>query len=142
MIQLRDRCLQPGLYHKHLKNWLKHFSLENILILDGDVLKQKPYVSLDLVQKFLTLNKVINYEKRMVYDRKKGFYCMLVRKNINSKTPTKVCLGSSKGRIYDIIDDRSKTFLREFYSSSNRKFFKLLKEHKFDIPRWLMSNLE
>jgi len=39
MEKLRNRCLDPGVYVKHLKNWLKYFSPKQLYALDGDQLR-------------------------------------------------------------------------------------------------------
>jgi heparan sulfate N-deacetylase/N-sulfotransferase NDST2 len=44
--RLRDRCLDPGLYHKHFSKWLKYFSLSQFFFVDGDKLRYDPYETL------------------------------------------------------------------------------------------------
>lgn len=52
MQKLRLRCLEPGLYAKHLKNWLKQFSSKQIFLVDGDLLKRKPHLVMNQLQFF------------------------------------------------------------------------------------------
>lgn len=44
--KLRDRCVDPGLYHKHFSNWLKYFSSSQFFFVDGDKLRYDPYETL------------------------------------------------------------------------------------------------
>jgi hypothetical protein len=140
MQALRYRCLDPGLYYKHMRNWLAHFSPRQFLILDGDLLKTRPHVILHRVQTFVGTQKILDYSKRLRFDVKKRFYCLFVRKNNASRVRSKTCLGSSKGRNYTRIDQRSKNFLNRFFNESNLKFLKLLTFFKHPIPDWLTKN--
>lgn len=139
MNHLRERCLDPGLYYKHAKVWLKHFQSKQLIFLDGDLLKLKPSLVLDQLQTRLNIEPKINYKKRLIFDKKKGFYCLIINNQQKHKNSTRICLGSSKGRRYDRIDEKAKSYLDSFYAESNSKFLKLLKiKLNYSIlPLWL-----
>ena len=135
MKSLRNGCLDPGLYYKHTRTWLNYFSNKEIVFLDGDLLRARPHLVLNQVQEIVFKQQIINFNKYLIFDKKKGFYCW--RPNRKSR----VCLGSSKGRLYERLDERSKAYLQSFYSESNFKFSKLLrtKFRDFILPKWLIN---
>lgn len=136
MEKLRSRCLDPGVYVKHLKNWLKFFSHKQIYAVDGDQLRYEPVKCLNSLQNFLPIQNYFNFKSVIRYDRKKKFFCVLLKE----KQPKTIkCLGSSKGRKYSKLDIRTTEYLNKFYSKTNKLFFKLLKKYSFQIPKWLLN---
>jgi heparan sulfate N-deacetylase/N-sulfotransferase NDST2 len=133
MKSLRRRCLQPGLYYKHIKQWLEHFSLNQIYLVDGELLVTEPYTVLNRLQKFLSLENIVDYKRILKYDKKKGFFCL----NFENKNK---CLGASKGRNYSALDDETRDYLMKFYRKPNHLFSKLLNKMNLKIPTWLNSN--
>lgn len=53
--QLRQHCLEPGRYHKHISRWLHLFPPQQLLLVDGELLDVQPSQVLAAVQKFLKL---------------------------------------------------------------------------------------
>ena len=134
LIRLRHGCLDPGLYYKHTKSWLKYFPARKLIFLDGHLLRSQPHLVLDHLQKFVSPTQMVNYSRLLVYDKKKGFFCVRRPKNENR---TRICLGASKGRQYDRrLDEKSRIFLNSFYAESNSKFAKLLKMKFFPNSQW------
>ncbi len=132
--KLKERCLDPGNYNKHLKRWLKEFPSKNIFLIDSDLFIKKPYQYLNRLQKFLNLKIFIDYSKKLVYDEKKSFFCI---NNDNSSIKKNKCLGAGKGRKYADIDNKSIEFLNEFNLESNRRLKITLQKYDFEIPNWL-----
>lgn len=99
-------------------NWLKFFSMTQILIIDGDNLIQNPWIELEKVEKFLNLNHEIDHSM-FYFNRTKGFYCFLT--GYLSK-----CLNSSKGRPHPNVSQSVLNDLRKFYSEYNDSFFNLV----------------
>lgn len=63
--QLREHCLEPGRYHKHLSRWLSVFKrAAAIHLVDGEQLQQEPATTLDHVQKFLAV-PIMDYHKTL-----------------------------------------------------------------------------
>jgi heparan sulfate N-deacetylase/N-sulfotransferase NDST2 len=120
MKKLRNRCLDPGLYYKHLMIWLKHFTPKQIIVIDGKNLTYQPVKILNELQTFLNVDYYLDYKNLLKYNKRKGFFCV--------KTSSVVkCLGSSKGKKYPKLDDLSQGYLNHFYNESNKKFHTLLK---------------
>ena len=87
-----QRCLEPGLYARHLSRWFERYSGKQMIILDGNKLKSDPIPLLNRLQKQLKVETPIDFKKIIKYDEKKGFFCPLE----NGKTK---CLGKSKVRV-------------------------------------------
>ncbi|KAI7688136.1 hypothetical protein SSS_08178 [Sarcoptes scabiei] len=134
---IRNRCLNPGHYAIHLERWLSFFPSSQIMIVDGDELRQQPAASLEKLQHFLELENKIDYSQKLIFDTKKGFFCPV----IDSKTNTTKCLGKSKGRSYPKIDVQSNKFLHKYFWRSNIQLSKLLHRLRMKIPRWLKLEL-
>lgn len=132
MKTLRNRCLDPGLYSKHLKNWFKYFSPKQLILLDGDLLRTKPYECLNQLQKQLAIETRIDYKQILKFNKKKGFYCVNYERKVK-------CLGQSKGRHYPAIDSNSKAYLTSYYNNSNKKFYDFLRRYSYNIPMWLKN---
>ena len=88
------------------------------------------------LQEFIQVDRFVNYKKIIKYNKKKKFFCVHELKFSRIK-----CLGSSKGRIYSKMDDKSRHFLNEFYKNSNKLFFKLLIKYKYQVPIWLKKQI-
>ncbi|XP_062909118.1 bifunctional heparan sulfate N-deacetylase/N-sulfotransferase 1b [Mobula hypostoma] len=133
---LQNRCLVPGRYATHIERWLQYYHTNQILVLDGHLLRAEPAATMEKVQKFLGLRNILNYHKLLVFDPKKGFWCQLLESN---KTK---CLGKSKGRKYPEMDPDSRAFLREHYRDSNIELSKLLYKLGQTLPTWLREELQ
>jgi len=133
MQRLRKKCLDPGIYHKHLVRWLSHFRSDQLFIVDGSLLKSNPPKILSNLQKSLQFSEIIDYRDYLAYDKRKGFFCL------TNKKSQKKCLGSSKGRKYEKMETRTRDFLENYYLNYNKKLLNLLKINAFDIPIWLKA---
>jgi len=135
MRKLRVHCLDPGIYIKHVSNWLQYFTTKQMHIVDGEMLRIKPDKCLHSLQNELLKKKdILNYTQLLKYSEKKGFFCAI--QNDGYKNSTK-CLGNSKGRKYPLIDNKSLLYLNDFFKEPNFKFYKFLKAKLYSIPLWL-----
>jgi heparan sulfate N-deacetylase/N-sulfotransferase NDST2 len=127
IFNLKQKCISPGHYHKHLLEWFNKFHSNQILIIDSEVFKNNPMNDLERIQEFLKLKKKINYEEILKKDNNKEFtYCL--------KKDLRKCTSFNKKpiieqNIYDLLDN--------IYSESNKKLKSLLNEYKFKKPEWL-----
>ncbi|KAM3835190.1 bifunctional heparan sulfate N-deacetylase/N-sulfotransferase 2 [Vipera latastei] len=133
---LQSRCLNPGLYSKHLERWLTYFPTGQILIVDGQELRHSPFSIMDNIQRFLGITPLLNYTQALKYDDAKGFWCQLLD---GGKTK---CLGKSKGRKYPEMDSSSRMFLADFYHEHNMELSKLLNTLRQPLPTWLREELQ
>ncbi|MGH0118267.1 UNVERIFIED_CONTAM: hypothetical protein FKN15_049288 [Acipenser sinensis] len=133
---LQNRCLVPGWYATHIERWLKYYHLNQILVLDGQLLRTEPAFVMEKVQKFLALTNITNYHKILAFDPKKGFWCQLVE---GGKTK---CLGKSKGRKYPEMDSDSRAFMQDYYREHNIELSKLLHKSGQSLPTWLREELQ
>ncbi|XP_002739829.1 bifunctional heparan sulfate N-deacetylase/N-sulfotransferase-like [Saccoglossus kowalevskii] len=133
---LQNRCLRPGMYAEHLDRWLSYYPPNQLLILDGELLKNDPVSVMNKVQRYLKIKPFYNYEQHLKFDSKKGFYCQILPEG---KTK---CLGKSKGRNYPIMDSQSQKFLQQYYKQHNIELFKLLSRLGQQLPEWLQDELQ
>nr|XP_058917486.1 bifunctional heparan sulfate N-deacetylase/N-sulfotransferase 1 isoform X2 [Kogia breviceps] len=133
---LQNRCLVPGWYATHIERWLSAFHANQILVLDGKLLRTEPAKVMDTVQKFLGVTNTIDYHKTLAFDPKKGFWCQLLE---GGKTK---CLGKSKGRKYPEMDLDSRAFLKDYYRDHNIELSKLLYKMGQTLPTWLREELQ
>ncbi|KAJ1528835.1 hypothetical protein ONE63_007209 [Megalurothrips usitatus] len=134
--ELRNRCLNPGKYSQHLERWLSYYPPQQLHIIDGEQLRNNPVEVMNELQRFLKLSPPFDYSKHLRYDPKKGFFCQVV-----SADHTK-CLGRSKGRQYQPMEERSYKLLQRYYLSHNTALAKLLKRlGNHVIPQWLKEDL-
>ncbi|EYC18898.1 hypothetical protein Y032_0026g1437 [Ancylostoma ceylanicum] len=112
--------VRNSLYDLHMANWLRYFSMEQILLVNGDVFRGNPINELRRVETFLDLPHSITSDQ-LIFNERKGFFCFL-------KTPKSrvKCLGNSKGRPHREIPDDVIAKLRANFKEHNMRFFALV----------------
>uniref|UniRef100_A0A8C1M9L1 [heparan sulfate]-glucosamine N-sulfotransferase n=1 Tax=Cyprinus carpio TaxID=7962 RepID=A0A8C1M9L1_CYPCA len=133
---LQNRCLVPGLYATHLERWLTYYPPNQLMIIDGQQLRNDPAKVMDELQKFLGVTPYYNYSQALTFDPQKGFWCQLLD---GGRTK---CLGKSKGRKYPPMDSESRVFLSRFYRDQNIELSKLLHRLGQPLPAWLREELQ
>ena len=155
---LRNHCLDPGLYLKHIKNVHNAVSFDKIIIVDGDMLKTHPAIvmnefvdkirkkflkklgyrrsKLHTNEKFLNSITDFNYEKEIYLDAAKGKFCKKSISPGNSDFSMHHCLGSGKGRKYPRMSDKAWSYLEHFYKEPNAELAEYLRLNNFDVPAW------
>ncbi|KRZ38412.1 Bifunctional heparan sulfate N-deacetylase/N-sulfotransferase 1, partial [Trichinella pseudospiralis] len=135
MWKFRQRCLTPGHYAHHIEHWLAHFPAKQIHIVDGEALQQRPAVVMSHLLDFLELPDM-NYNEKLVYNTKKGFFC--IREEFNRTR----CLGKSKGRSYSPPSEDVRRYLINYYKTHNIAFHRLLLRLGYETPTWLQKELQ
>ncbi|XP_028660825.2 bifunctional heparan sulfate N-deacetylase/N-sulfotransferase 4 [Erpetoichthys calabaricus] len=133
---LQNKCLLPGWYAVHIERWLTFFPPTQLLIIDGQQLRNDPAAVMDELQKFLGVSPYYNYSQALTYDPQKGFWCQLLE---GGRTK---CLGKSKGRKYSPMDAESREFLSRYYKDHNIELSKLLHRLGQPLPSWLREELQ
>jgi hypothetical protein len=121
----RRAYIRNGVYVKYLKNWLKYFSLEQILILNGEKLISDPYSVISKAEVFLGLKPEIKKES-FVFNESKGFFCFQFNKSVEM-----YCLTDDKGRKHPFIGERLLKKLNDYYKEFDKQLFKLIKQEPF-----------
>ncbi|RXG57536.1 Bifunctional heparan sulfate N-deacetylase/N-sulfotransferase [Armadillidium vulgare] len=62
---LKNKCLNPGMYAKHLERWLSYFPAPQVSIIDGEELRNDPVTVMNNLQKFLTIEPFYNYTEHL-----------------------------------------------------------------------------
>jgi [heparan sulfate]-glucosamine 3-sulfotransferase 5 len=117
--------IKYGIYVYHLKPWLKYFSFDQLLIIDGEKMIIDPYSVLVKVEKFLNLNPHFKKEN-YVFNQEKGFFCIN-----NEKFDKPKCESESKGRKHPFIAKEVLDKLNKFYEPFDKQLFELLKQDPF-----------
>lgn len=118
-LNIRYKAIQRSLYDVHMRNWLLHFPLEQIHIVDGDALIRDPLPELQKVERFLNLPPRIA-STNFYFNHTKGFYC--IRSDGRER-----CLHESKGRPHPAVNGTVLQQLRSYLQEHNRTFFRLVK---------------
>ena len=108
------RSVNKGIYHLHFKRWLKYFSRDQILVIDGEAFVKDPYPILKSVERFLGLRSYIKREQ-VVWDEERKFYCRKPEDEV-------LCMGGNKGRTHPDIRENILNKLRDFYRPHNKLF--------------------
>lgn len=111
--------VRTSIYEHYYKRWINNFGRTQLLLIDGQELRNTPWLSVNKVETFLALGPVVT-EQHFIFDESKGFYC--IRENDN--TPR--CLSSSKGRDHISVSQATKEKLKELYKPYNERFYKLV----------------
>ncbi|XP_026555422.1 bifunctional heparan sulfate N-deacetylase/N-sulfotransferase 3 isoform X2 [Pseudonaja textilis] len=112
------------------------YSWYQLLIIDGQQLRNDPAIVMEEVQKFLGVTPHYNYSEALTFDSHKGFWCQLLEEG---KTK---CLGKSKGRKYPPMDSECRAFLSSYYRDHNVELSKLLHKLGQPLPSWLRQELQ
>ncbi|XP_059214875.1 heparan sulfate (glucosamine) 3-O-sulfotransferase 1-like1 [Centropristis striata] len=118
-LNIRYKAIQRSLYDVHMRNWLRHFPLEQIHIVDGDALIRDPLPELQKVERFLNLPPRI-VSSNFYFNQTKGFYC--IRSDGRER-----CLHESKGRPHPAVNSTVLQQLRSYLQEHNRTFFRLVR---------------
>ncbi|XP_069951681.1 bifunctional heparan sulfate N-deacetylase/N-sulfotransferase isoform X1 [Cherax quadricarinatus] len=133
---LRNKCLIPGMYAKHIERWLDYFPASQLTIIDGEELRNDPVYIMNDLQKFLNIEPFYNYTEHLRYDKRKGFFCQVIEED---KTK---CLGRGKGRVYAPMNESDAKLLKEYYQPYNIALEKLLTRLDYPVPGWLEDELQ
>ncbi|XP_039198656.1 bifunctional heparan sulfate N-deacetylase/N-sulfotransferase 3 isoform X2 [Crotalus tigris] len=133
---LQKKCLIPGWFAIHIERWLTYFPSYQLLIIDGQQLRNDPAIVMEEVQRFLGVTPHYNYSEALTFDSHKGFWCQLLEEG---KTK---CLGKSKGRKYPPMDSECRVFLSSYYRDHNVELSKLLHKLGQPLPSWLRQELQ
>lgn len=120
-IKLDKNIIRNSLYITHLKHWLKFFSLDQFIFINGEALVKTPSTELKRIESFLNLKHVFK-EEDFVFNKEKGFPC--IRKPLDSDKIK--CLNDQKGRKHPNILPGIKADLEKFYQPYNKKLFETI----------------
>jgi len=111
--------VSAGVYYEYLKEYYKRYKPENILILSGAELKQKPQLVMSQLESFLGVPHYFSRSK-FVKNEDTGFYCIkLDEKNTR-------CIGLSHTQKFPPPDADTLEKLKTLYHPYNEKLFQLI----------------
>ena len=98
---------------------MNNFDKTQLLLIDGQELRETPWMSVNRVEEFLGLVSVVT-ERDFIFNETKGFYCIRAPGNIPK------CLSSSKGRSHISVSDVTRAKLKRLFKPFNENFYKLV----------------
>jgi len=127
-ISIDNKHVKYSRYVDGYKQYAKYFNMSQILFIDAMDFKQKPFVVLREVERFLGLKHFIS-ESHFVYNPEKKFFCVRDPSSSTS-TVTGFCFQGDRGRVNvsNTINITPETHqrLREYYKPYNEEFFDLI----------------
>ncbi|KAL4231272.1 Heparan sulfate glucosamine 3-O-sulfotransferase [Mactra antiquata] len=111
-------------YNLHIPTWLKLFSRDQILFLDGNMYEENPAQVLREVEQFLKLRKFFD-ESQFVFNATKNKYCFST-----NLTSAGECLHASKGRKHPYVPEELKNMLYDYFKPLNLELSKMI-NHSF-----------
>ena len=115
-VRTNERYIEVGFYAKHMKRWRMYFPSERILVVDGLVMKRRPWVELRKIEGFLGVPQVFN--KSQFYLRSDGrVWC---HEKVRCLPPTE------KGRTHPHVSPADRKNLSDYFKDSNEEFFGII----------------
>ncbi|CAG9538717.1 unnamed protein product [Cercopithifilaria johnstoni] len=131
--RLRNRCISPGRYMHHLEHWLDYYPSTQIHLVDGEQLRTDPVAAVTNLVDALHAPKFA-FSDLIKFDDRKGFFCSYIN-------GTKKCLGTSKGRRYEPLNEELREKLDLVFRDDNIALHRLLLRNDLPIPKWLQNQL-
>ncbi|KAL6737132.1 hypothetical protein Aduo_010802 [Ancylostoma duodenale] len=132
--KIKQRCISGGRYTHHLDRWLEHYPMSNLILVDGERLREEPAIVMTELTEKLGL-PYFDYSKAVRYSSSKRFFCQV----IDGKTK---CLGRGKGRVYPPMSPELWARLNNIFLQDNTALHKFLVKNHLPVPKWLRSLLE
>ena len=113
--------IKSGIYSFYIAHWLKYFPRRQLLILDGDMLINDPYLELHKVEDFLGITHYFTRDC-FHFNEEKGFFCRIDRKG------KEICMGDHKGRKHVEISADLKKKLIDFLKPYDKHLYNVTGE--------------
>ena len=110
-------------YIIHIEQWIKTFSRQQVLIIDGDEFREDQLSPLKNTESFLGIEHFITRDK-FAFNEEKGFYCLKTKTTIFGESMH--CLGEGKGRAHPEISPEAKRKLENYFTPFNKRLFQLM----------------
>ncbi|XP_052788569.1 heparan sulfate glucosamine 3-O-sulfotransferase 3B1-like [Mya arenaria] len=106
-------------YVDHVQRWLKYFDKTNMIFIDADLLRIRPWIELKRVEKFLGVRDYFT-EDMFPFVEERGERC------VKQMSGDFKCMSEKKGRSHPKIEEESEKLLRNYFAPLNRQLFELL----------------
>ena len=111
--------VQISQYARHMRRWLEHFPVAQILVVEFSEMTKEPQRQLQRVEMFLGLRPFIDQTMRFYFDSFKK--CMRWRRSKMSKGR---CLGTNNSQEQmHHVNRKALIALRKYFAPSNLQFF-------------------
>ena len=113
--------IKHSVYYTSMLEYLKYFTIDQILIIDSDELKYNPVKVLQKVEDFLGLPHFIK-SNMFVWNKDKGYYCI---KTDLSDTGM-ACYPPGRGKHIVDINPQTKAILTDYFKPWNQRFYGII----------------
>lgn len=121
--------LQSSLYSEFIKQWLQHFSRDQMLFISGENLITNPLAEVSKVTEFLNKPNSITSDN-IYYDEGRGFYCFKNNQGVNW------CMDrSQKGRTHPVLPKPLIDAMHEHFKPYNKQLVDLIGQD-FGWPKY------
>lgn len=117
--------LKIGLYAKYLQKWLKFFPLSQMHFVSGEQLIYNPAKEIQHVERFLNLKHFITRDN-FVYNKTKGFFCLVGKRPQGQNSSKPRCMGKSKGRKHPKVRQAVIELLNSYFRPHNLRFYEMV----------------
>ena len=118
LINTRYGAVRDSLYHQYFQKWLEVFPLDQILLVDGDVLRNTPLRELAKVEHFLGVPSALNEDNLYKNETLGNYYCARNLEIIK-------CVGHAKDWKEPLVDQGIIRTMQTYYRPNNELFFKM-----------------
>ena len=118
LVNIMYGAVRYSLYHNYLQKWLEVFPLNQILLVDGDVLRKTPLLELAKVEKFLGVQPALNEQNLYMNKTQSNYYC--------ARSPEIIkCVGHPKDWKQPQVDPEIIRSMQKYFRPNNELFFKM-----------------
>ena len=111
------------MYIHHLENWLKTFPQEQIHVVDGKNLVDRPWDEMRKVEAFLGIRNEVGKREAFYFSAQKGFYCLAPKLAGPLRDG---CMPAEKGRKHQRVNLGIWRQLKVYYKPFNDQLFQRL----------------
>ncbi|VDK48122.1 unnamed protein product, partial [Cylicostephanus goldi] len=119
--RIKQRCISGGRYAHHLTRWLEFFSMPDLILIDGERLREEPV----RVRSFFFIS----------------LYAIALQRDFSVTNGSLKCLGRGKGRIYPPMSPELSARLNRIFLQDNIALHRFLVANHLPVPKWLQSHL-
>ncbi|CAH1780765.1 unnamed protein product [Owenia fusiformis] len=119
-VNISHEILQRGIYIRYLRDYLKHFSMNQILIIETQNLKSRPAETLKKVEEFLKIPPFFT-EDQFYINPKTNTSCVHIEHLGTERMSPKECLAGNKHRVHPAMNQDTRRKLEDFFAPYNKE---------------------
>ena len=117
----QHKIIKRSTYVDSMIEYLKYFTLDQILIIDSEEFKYNPVKVLQKVEDFLGVKHYIKSDM-FAWNEEKGYYCIKTNLTDNGMA----CYPPNRGKHIVEINPQTKAILTEYFKPKNKRFYDII----------------